>query len=88
MVSCRGGSRIHASVSVQVIVPILDELWLLNGECIDGNITCAHFVHDFTLDNFMDNNSKRWNVDLVRQVFRANITSTLTELPTSCVLTI
>jgi hypothetical protein len=62
-------------------IPIVDEPWLLNGECIDDNITCAHFVHDFTVDNFMDNNSKSWNIDIVRQVFSADIESTILNTP-------
>lgn len=77
MVYCRGGSR--WCISLGNSIPIVDE-GLLNGECIDDNITCARFV-DFTVDNFMDNNFKSWNVDIVRQVFSADIVFTILTTP-------
>ena len=54
----RGGSR--WCISLGNYIPILNEHWLLNGECINGNITRAHFVHVFTMDSLIDNNSKSW----------------------------
>jgi len=75
----RGG--LHWCIGPSNSIHILDEPWLLNGECIDGNITGAHFVRDFTVDSLIDNNSKSWNIDLVRQVFSEDITSTILQTP-------
>ena len=50
---------------------------IFNGGCIDGNITGAHIVHDFMVDNLMDTNSKSWNGDLVKQVFSEDIATSI-----------
>jgi len=55
--------------------PILDEPWSLNDKCIYGNILGAHFVCDFIMDSLVDESSKSWNEELVRQVFNENIAS-------------
>jgi len=46
----RGGSR--WSIGSITYIPILDEPWLLNGDCIDDNITRTHLLHDFSETNF------------------------------------
>ena len=75
----RGGSR--WSIGSGTSIPILDEPWLLNGGCIDGNIIGAHFVRDFTVDSLMDTNSKSWNGDLVKQVFSEDIATSILNAP-------
>ncbi|KEH27713.1 hypothetical protein MTR_5g430460 [Medicago truncatula] len=45
----RGGSQ--WSMGSGTYIPILDEPWLLNGGCIDDNITEAHLVHEFRVDS-------------------------------------
>lgn len=56
----RGGAT-RSSISILII----DEPWLLNVGCIDGNILEALFVHDFTVDSVIDDSSNRWNNALV-----------------------
>jgi hypothetical protein len=42
-------------------ISILNKPWLSNGECIDGGITCAHFIHNVTVNSLMNLFDKSWN---------------------------
>lgn len=55
----RGGARWCNKSSICILN--IDESWLLNVGCMDGNILEAHFVPNFTVDNAIDDSSKRWN---------------------------
>jgi len=75
----RGGAR--WSIGTGGDISILDEPWLLNGGRIDGTIEGAHFVRDFTVKSLLEENFKRWNEKLIRQVFSHDIASTIINTP-------
>jgi len=58
-------------------ISILDEPWLLNGDRIDGNITRANFVRDFSVSSLMNTLSKGWNQEVIQQVFSSNIANSI-----------
>ena len=62
-------------------IPILNELWLLNGECIPSNIPGATFVSHASINNLMDPYFKQWNVPVVRQVFSEDLASKILNTP-------
>ena len=70
-----GGAR--WSIETGGDISILNEPWLLNGGRIDGSIEGAHFVRDFTVKSLLEENSKRWNETLIRQVFSHDIGSAI-----------
>ena len=72
-----GGSR----WSIGTGIPILNASWLLNGSRIDGNMEGAHFVQDFAVNILLEENSKRWNEHLIRQVFSQDIASSILNMP-------
>jgi len=41
------------SIGSGLTISIFDEPWLLNGDCIDGNILGANFVGNVTISNLM-----------------------------------
>lgn len=67
----KGGSR--WCIGPGNSIPILDEPWLVNGNCIRGNIPGAHFVRSSTVADLLDTSSKVWNVSVVSQVFSYDI---------------
>jgi len=75
----RGGAR--WSIGAGTSIPILSEPWLLNGECIDGNIVGAHHVCNITIDNLMVPNEKRSNETVVRLVFCADLPNKIMSTP-------
>ena len=58
-------------------IPILDALWLLNGESIYGSITGAHNIRNFTVSNFLESNCKQWNENLIRHVSSDDMASAI-----------
>jgi hypothetical protein len=75
----RGGARWYIGSGESI--PILNEPWLVNGDNIDGNIAGAHYVRDFSVNSLIDNDTKTWNVDTVRQVFSTNIATAILRTP-------
>jgi len=69
------------SIGAGTSIPILIEPWLLNGECIDGNIVGAHHVRNITIDNLMVPNEKRWNETVVKQVSSADLANKIMSTP-------
>jgi len=74
-----GGVRWN--ISSGTCIPILDEPWLHNGECIDGNILGGHFVCNASINCLLDPHVKRWNEPVVRQVFNEDLTSKILNTP-------
>jgi len=68
----RGGAK--WSIGSGASIPILNEPWLLNGECIRSDILGAHFVSNFNINSLMNLHDKSWNKHTVRQVFSGDIT--------------
>jgi len=54
---------------------------LLNGDRIERFIEGAYFVRDFTVKSLLEENSKRWNEPLIRQVFSHDIASAIINTP-------
>ena len=75
----RGGARWSIGHGNQI--PILNELWLLNGETIPSNISGANFVNNVAINSLMDPNFKRWNKPVVRQVFSEDLAFKILNIP-------
>lgn len=75
----RGGAR--WSVGSGAHIPILNEPWLPNGDCISSDIPGAHFVHTFTINSLMNLHDKSWNEHVVRQVFSEDIANQILRTP-------
>jgi hypothetical protein len=75
----RGG--VQWSIGSGASIPILNEPWLVNGECIPSDIQGAHFVHNFTINNLMNLYDKSWNAQVVRQVFSTDIADKILHTP-------
>ena len=66
-------------VALQVLT--LFKIWMVNGECIDGGITGAHFVQNVTVNSLMNLYDKSWNEEVVRQVFSVDIVDKILHTP-------
>ena len=75
----RGGAR--WSIGQGTHIPILDELWLLNGETISSNISGANYVSHASVNSLMDPYFKRWNELVVRQVISEDLASKILNTP-------
>jgi len=75
----RGGPR--WSIGHGNRIPILNELWLLNGETIPSNILGANYVSHASVNSLMDPHFKRWNEPVVRQVFSEDLASKILNTP-------
>lgn len=60
---------------------ILNEPWLLDGKRIDGTVDGAHFVLNFTVNSLIEDTTKRWNEQIIRQVFSPDIASSVLHTP-------
>ena len=54
---------------------------MANGEFIDGGIAGAHFVQNVTVNSLMNLYDKRWNEDVVHQVFNVDIADKILHTP-------
>ena len=75
----RGGAR--WGIGSGASISILNEPWLSNGESIPRDIQGAHFVQNFTINNLMNLYDKRWNEQVVRQVFSTDIADKILHTP-------
>ena len=69
------------SIGSGASIPILNEPWLLNGECIRSDIPGAHFVSKFNINSLMNLHDKSWNEHTVRQVFSVDIADKILHTP-------
>jgi hypothetical protein len=69
------------SIGAGKSICILGEPWILNGECIDNNIVGAQYIREVTIDNLMLPNEKRWNEDIIRQVFSVDLADKIISTP-------
>ena len=76
---CEGGAR--WCIGSGSNIPILNEPWLSEGSLIDSNIAGAHFVQNFTVQSLIDASHKRWNSDVVQQVFSPDIAALILRTP-------
>jgi len=75
----RGGARWR--IGTGATIPILNEPWLSNGDVIGSDTPRAHFVHNFTVNSLMNLYDKRWNEQVVRQVFSDDIAHKILRTP-------
>lgn len=75
----RGGAR--WSIGTGISISILNELWLLDGKRIDGTVNGAHFVQNFTVNSLIEDTTKRWNEQVIRQVFSPDIATAILHTP-------
>jgi hypothetical protein len=75
----RGGAR--WKIGSGASIPILHAHWLFNGECIDGTIEGAQFVHNYFVKSLMLDHCKSWNVPFVRKMFSDDIASRMLHMP-------
>jgi len=75
----RGGAK--WSIGSGATIPILNEPWLPNGECIRSDIPGAHFVAHFNINSLMNLHAKSWNELAVRQVFSVDIANKILHTP-------
>jgi len=75
----RGGAK--WSIGSCAFIPILNELWLPNGECIRSDIPGAQFVSNFHINSLMNLHDKSWNEHTVRQVFSVDIADKILHTP-------
>jgi hypothetical protein len=68
----RGGARWCIGAGSSIL--ILDEPWMQNGRCIDGNIFGAPLLQNYTVNSMIDTTHQRWNASLVHQIFSKDIT--------------
>jgi len=69
------------SIGLGVFIPILNEPWLPNGECIRSDIPGAHFVQNFTINSLMNLHDKSWNELTIRQVFSVDVADRILHTP-------
>lgn len=69
------------SIGSTTCIPILDEPSLHNGECIDNNISGAHFVCNASINCLLDTYVKSCNEPAVRQVFSDDLASKILNTP-------
>jgi len=53
----------------------------LDGKRIDGTVDGAHFVQNFTVNSLIEDTTKRWNEQIIRQVFSPYIASSILHTP-------
>jgi len=75
----RGGAK--WSIGSGASIPILNEPWLPNGECIRSDIPGAHFVSNLNINSLMNLHDKSWNEYAVRQVFSVDIADKILNTP-------
>jgi len=75
----RGGAK--WSIGSSASIPILNEPWLPNGECIRSDIPGAHFVSNFNINSLMNLHEKSWNEHTVRQVVNVDIAYKILQTP-------
>jgi len=75
----RGGAR--WSIGSGATISILNEPWLSNGEVISSDIPGAYYVQNFTINRLMNLYDKRWNEQVVRQVFSVDIAVKILHTP-------
>jgi len=75
----RGGAK--WSIGSGASIPILNEPWLTNGECIRSDIPGAHFVSNLNINSLMNLHDKSWHEHAVRQVFSVDIAEKILHTP-------
>jgi len=75
----RGGAK--WSIGSGASIPILNEPWLPNGECIRSDIPGANFVTNFNINSLMSLHDKSWNEHTVRQVFSVDLANKILHTP-------
>jgi len=75
----RGGAK--WSIGSGASIPILNEPWLLNEECIRSDIPGAHFVSNLNINSLMNLHDKSWNEYAVRQGFSVDIAEKILHTP-------
>jgi len=50
-------------------IPILNETWFKNCNCIASNSTETNFLHNFIAASLIDTDAKQWSSNLIHQLF-------------------
>jgi ribonuclease HI len=75
----RSGSR--WCIGTGASIPILQEPWLSDGKCIEGNYDLSQLRYGPSVQSLIDTTDKTWNWDVVYQTFSPEVANSILNTP-------